>query len=139
MPYLSEIRGEDAVGSGSGNQVSGRAGLDKTYVDTKMRTMQVGKAEPYRPSVRISRKYYEGEFLIYDCKSRHFACVNELSYERCKIARKEGLDSKAERVLECAPLRVFSNFTSCAQEQYILQHRRLNKSMCLVELGAASN
>ncbi|HAZ12425.1 MAG: hypothetical protein A2X86_15920 [Bdellovibrionales bacterium GWA2_49_15] len=118
---------------------SGPEGLKKTYVDTKMRAAKVGNEEPYRPSMRISLKYFEGEFLIYDCKSRHFACVDQPSFERCKTARKEGLDTKAERVLACAPLKMFSKFSDCAKEQYILQHRRLNKSMCLVELGAASN
>ncbi|MBI2521189.1 MAG: hypothetical protein HYV97_12250 [Bdellovibrio sp.] len=114
-------------------------GLKKSYGDSKMRATQVGEAEPYRQSTRISRKYSEGEFLIYDCQSRHFACVDEASYQRCKSERKTGLDTKASRVLPCAPLKFFSKFADCTKKQYVLQHRRHNKSMCLVELGAASN
>lgn len=120
-------------------KISTRENLGKDYVDTKMRKVQVGKVEVYRPPKRISRKYSEGDFLIYDCKERHFACVDPLSYEKCENARKLGLDTKAEKVLACAPLKKFSNFYDCAKEQYALQHRRVNKAMCLVELGAAAN
>lgn len=104
----------------------------------KIRALSTGKEEPYRAPRRISRKLSEGEFLIYDCKERHFACVDEAAFTRCREARDLGLALKKEKILSCAPLKNYKNYNECTKQQYSVQHRRKNKSFCLVELGAES-
>lgn len=40
----------------------------------------------YEP--RISGRYIRGNFLIYDCRSKHFACVNKDSHKDCTKENK---------------------------------------------------
>ncbi len=79
---------------------------------------------------RISNKYYLGEYLIFDCEDRHFACVNALSFDLCKDWRKEDL-KKYRSKLRCAHLKKFFSQEACFQEQMKQIHESKFKLFCL--------
>ncbi|MCP4913152.1 MAG: hypothetical protein GY909_08530 [Oligoflexia bacterium] len=79
---------------------------------------------------RISRKYYRGEHLIYDCKSNHFACVNRESFNLCKENREFDIVER-RRNLRCAPLKVFRTQKECFDEQYKQIHNQKIKIICI--------
>ncbi|MEI8347103.1 MAG: hypothetical protein WCG27_06535, partial [Pseudomonadota bacterium] len=65
-----------------------------------------------RMTKRISEVYKSGMYLIYDCIERHFACVNNDGFERCREQRE--LSKKRGRgLLSCAPLKKFSTTPEC--------------------------
>lgn len=81
-------------------------------------------------SMFISQKYASGEYLIYDCIDRHFACVDKYSYEECQLAREQSITDK-EAGLACAPLMKYEFFLQCAFQQQRYIESRPNKSFCL--------
>ena len=68
------------------------------------------------PNVRISPKYYRGEYLIFDCQDLHFACVNLEGFQLCQEWRREDLQKKRLQ-LKCAPLKKFPSQKACFKEQ----------------------
>lgn len=83
---------------------------------------------------RISDKYRAGSSLIYDCQERHFACVNQTSYEQCGERRDVSLE-KRRAILSCAPLKHFDNLDKCIEELYRVIHSAVNKEFCLLPKG----
>lgn len=79
---------------------------------------------------KLSDKYYRGRFLIYDCESRFFACVNLPSFYNCRENRNKEIDRK-EMLLSCAPLKQFKSQKECFEANYSLIHKVTNKSFCL--------
>jgi len=75
-------------------------------------------------------RFYAGEYLIYDCKKRHFACVNKNGFEYCRLARKK---TKLERhsVYACAHLKSFQTLTNCLEKQYEMIHSLPSKLFCI--------
>ncbi|MCK5074349.1 MAG: hypothetical protein KAQ98_13045 [Bacteriovoracaceae bacterium] len=86
-------------------------------------------------SVRISDKYDAGNYLIYDCIGRHFACVNGKSFRWCKLARKKSkiLD---RAVFACAPLKKFESLKECSKKQYELIHSMPSKIFCINSMSS---
>jgi hypothetical protein len=78
----------------------------------------------------MSWKYRRGPNLIYDCLKRHFACVNNNNFERCKEERVESFRSN-HSVLSCAPLRTFEFIDQCEEEQKKLVNQIPNKNFCI--------
>lgn len=89
----------------------------------------LSEMERIRKEPRISSDFSRGEFLIYDCRNRNFACVNEPSYERCKKLREAGYKNK-KMVLPCAPLKEFKDQPTCFKKHYSLIHRQKAKAFC---------
>lgn len=78
----------------------------------------------------MSWKYRRGANLIYDCRKRHFACVNNDNFERCKEERAESFRLNRS-VLSCAPLKTFEYIGSCEDEQKKLVDKIPNKKFCV--------
>ena len=78
----------------------------------------------------MSWKYRRGSNLIYDCLKRHFACVNNNNFERCKEERVESFRSN-QSVLSCAPLKTFEFIDQCEEEQKKLVNKIPNKKFCI--------
>lgn len=78
---------------------------------------------------RISERYFKGSTLIYDCKERHYVCVDRLSAEDCHRWRDEAL-RKNRFSLECAPLKEFKTNQECVQDQYQRVHDSISKAWC---------
>jgi hypothetical protein len=83
-----------------------------------------------RAGYKIDRKYYGGEYLIYNCEVSNFACVDLPSFQKCTDERKLALENK-RAVLPCAPLKKFKDKISCVQKNYELVHLNAVKGFCL--------
>lgn len=65
----------------------------------------------------INTSYRGGEYLIYDCKGKYYTCVDDTSYDACKIKRKDSKD-KNELKYACAPLKKFKDKEECLAYNY---------------------
>ena len=83
-----------------------------------------------RKEVWISTEYREGSFLIYDCKGRHFTCVNQEGYSKCINLRKYSYD-KRNLNLGCAPLKEYKKAKLCYNALYGMIHSIKSKKFCL--------
>jgi len=86
----------------------------------------------YQERIYISKEYEKGSNLIFDCKGRFWACVNERSKIKCEEARKEGLKYRLSQQLPCAPLKSFKDHNECLKSQYEMMHQRRDRSFCLL-------
>ncbi|MBT7608119.1 MAG: hypothetical protein HN576_00080 [Bacteriovoracaceae bacterium] len=82
------------------------------------------------PEFLISGTYRNGEYLIYDCKKRHFACVNNDSYANCEKRRKESFELKYS-FLPCVPLKKFKEQRLCFKKQVELIGQVPDKKFCI--------
>jgi len=98
---------------------------EEVIIKKKNTDMQEDLNEPW-----ISQKYKRGEYLIYDCKSHYFACVNSISYEICE-EKRDSEKSDGKRFLTCVPLKQFKTQKLCFTEQYKQIHRPKNKLFCI--------
>ncbi|MCB9063152.1 MAG: hypothetical protein H6622_16630 [Halobacteriovoraceae bacterium] len=80
-------------------------------------------------SRQISREYYEGSYLIFNCDDGHFACVNERGFNYCKDKREYAV-ARGEYFLPCGPLKKFKDLTECLHEQDQHVYSLFNKSFC---------
>jgi hypothetical protein len=78
----------------------------------------------------ISSEYRNGEHLIYDCKKRHFACVNDESFEYCQKKRKESFKLRYTHHT-CVPLKKFKDQPSCFEKQIEIIGQIPNKNFCI--------
>jgi hypothetical protein len=99
-------------------------------VFTSFSSMAVDDDFGARTPLLISNIYREGSYLIYDCKDRHFACVDEESYNGCRERREKALRALS-KYLECAPLKKFDTQKKCRKVHYEQMHSVANKSFCL--------
>jgi len=83
------------------------------------------RAEPY-----ISIRYRRGNFLIYDCRKRHYLCVNKQGFAKCKKERSDSLDRKRNN-LRCTPLKSYETQKDCFAASYKQIHSIKNKSFCV--------
>jgi len=79
---------------------------------------------------RMSWRYRRGKNLIYDCRKRHFACVNKDNFDRCKDERKESFRLN-KSVLDCAPLKSYEEIGDCEDEQKKLVEKIPSKKFCV--------
>jgi hypothetical protein len=70
-----------------------------------------------------------GKNLIYDCEKKNFACVNEESFENCRIRRKMAITSELKN-LNCAPLKSFETKKDCLINQYKKQDDLYSIKFC---------
>ncbi|MGB0453583.1 MAG: hypothetical protein ACPGJV_07690 [Bacteriovoracaceae bacterium] len=77
----------------------------------------------------ISLKYHRGSFLIYDCISRHFACVRQENYADCEKRVAQETENQSLK-FSCAPLRAYTTQEECFKKQKELVHRVVDKSFC---------
>ena len=78
---------------------------------------------------RISEEYKSGMYMIYDCLERHFACVNEDGFVKCR-EKREFSKKKRRPFLDCAPLKKFATTPECLKKYYNLIHTPTDKAFC---------
>jgi len=78
----------------------------------------------------ISSKYFRGNFLIYDCIDKHYACVEEQNFLACK-EKRQSLISKGVEKLPCAPFKEYPTYILCIKKQYELMYSKAPYSFCL--------
>lgn len=79
---------------------------------------------------KMSEKYYEGSFLIFNCDHRHWACVDQSSYEDCQGLRKESLQKEYPERPPCAPIANLNTIERCILEQKKLIEGNKEFSFC---------
>lgn len=98
-----------------------------------LQTSLAEEREPHK-SVQISVGYFSGEYLLYDCKKGHFACVDAESFEDCQESRGHFIKI-SESILPCAPLKKFPHFEDCEKAQFEEIERPKKKEFCLLKRG----
>lgn len=78
----------------------------------------------------ISEKYYDGQFLIFDCSKRHWACVDIDGYKLCEKERDEARKN-IKRNLACAPFKEFKTKKECEIFQQSKVNNPEGKKFCL--------
>ncbi len=95
------------------------------FVEDELDEIDRSKQEP-----RLSNKWFRGNYLIYDCDSAHFACVNQSSFIKCENQRSERIGDKNPQ-LGCTPLKKFKTQKRCFKAQYEKLHNQVPKIFCL--------
>ncbi|RLA65417.1 MAG: hypothetical protein DRQ88_03295 [Epsilonproteobacteria bacterium] len=84
-------------------------------------------------SIQVSPLLKSGRYLIYSCKKKFFACVDEFSYEACEQDRLSAI-AKREDFLPCAPLKRFPHYDDCADVQEEKIRQPIKKRFCWYQL-----
>ncbi len=87
--------------------------------------VQIALEEP-----RISNKWFQGNYLVYDCDKGFFACVNNTSYSLCSSQRTTRIEER-NPALGCAPLKRFNTQEECFKVQYQKLHNQMPKLFCI--------
>lgn len=82
-----------------------------------------------RPDYKIDWKYTAGEYLIYDCERRYYACVSKVSNELCIEERKIALNEHAS-VYPCAALTKLEDKKACVLKSYQIVDLNAIKRFC---------
>jgi len=101
----------------------------KLSAATKLDQETLSEMERIRKEPRISSDFSRGEYLIYDCRNRNYACVNEPSFQKCRKFRDDGYKNK-KMLLPCAPLKEMGSQEECFKKHYELIHNQLPKAFC---------
>jgi hypothetical protein len=86
-------------------------------------------AESIKTDYKMDWKYSAGEYLIYDCERKHFACIDKSSQENCVEERAFALAQKLPS-LPCAPLKKYTDKTACVHENYKVVDINALKRFC---------
>jgi len=78
----------------------------------------------------IADNYEAGPHLIYDCNEKHWVCVMESFWDKCRDQRTTDLQDK-KVFLSCAPIGTFTNKRSCFQRQLFLTSNNHGVSLCV--------
>lgn len=62
----------------------------------------------------IGKKLFSGNFLIYNCTDKFYACVNDISNDDCTQKRKVAI-SEGKKVYPCAPIKKFNSYLECSE------------------------
>ena len=80
-------------------------------------------------SIRISRNLKSGEYLIYNCKRKFFACVDQFSFDICRRDRESAIKER-KGFLICAPIKKFDHYDNCTKAYYELIRQPIEKKFC---------
>ncbi len=103
---------------------------ERSLIDNQIKKLQNDEIDRNISEPRISNEYFQGQYLIYDCRQRHYVCVNSASFDKCRGRRDEALDER-RFLLPCAPLLEFKSQKECFQEHYKQVHQLGNRKFCV--------
>ncbi len=75
-------------------------------------------AESMKEDYPIDLLHQAGEYLIYHCERKHYACVNKRSFDDCAEERTKVLENQKEEKLPCYRLIKFDDKVSCVKANY---------------------
>ena len=91
------------------------------FLIISMNSFAETEAEKYAQSrktdYKIDWKYNAGEYFIYDCERKNYACVNLEGNTNCLEERNFAIEKK-ETSYPCAPLGKFNDKKSCVEKSY---------------------
>jgi len=74
------------------------------------------------PGRVLSGEFTSGPYLIFDCRSQTFICVNESGFDYCRQIRQES-QAAGKQILDCAPLKNYLMEEKCgAAAQKAIDH-----------------
>lgn len=82
-----------------------------------------------RSNYAIDWKYHAGQFLIYDCDRKHYACVDSDGFDKCTTARNKSKAEKAKKY-SCAPISKYENKEACVLANYKVLESLALKRFC---------
>ncbi len=85
------------------------------------------EAEP-----QISKEYYRGDHLIYDCEGKYFACVDSFSFNLCSKKRTMALETN-ENNLPCTEFVKYSSQAECNDYARLFRKTSTDKKFCFNE------
>lgn len=77
----------------------------------------------------MNNKYIRGEYLLYDCSSRHFVCTGKNEFELCKKQYERAKDSSLLKY-PCIPYKSFQNQKNCIDNQRTLTEKGITEIFC---------
>jgi hypothetical protein len=86
-------------------------------------------SENNRSQYQIDWNYKAGEYLLFNCERKHFACVNLEGFHHCSEERKYAIENKMA-ILPCAPLKKFSEKKLCVEKNYQVVDQNAMKRFC---------
>lgn len=81
----------------------------------------------------IAENYEAGQYLIYDCKEKHWVCVTEEYHKECQEKRARDVANTEETIHSCAPIGIFPTKKSCFQRQLFLTTHDHGARFCIVD------
>ena len=80
----------------------------------------------------LNWKYRGGSNLIYDCINKYYACVNEISSDRCHEERAKAIENKLDKY-PCAVLKSFAKKEDCLRKNYEVLNANTVKKFCYLD------
>ena len=87
------------------------------------------------PGKAVSGEFFSGPYLIFDCRQQTFICVSESGYDACRNMRQEAVKNN-KRILDCAPLKLFTRFEDCGDAAQDAINRQVSKNFCYLQRPA---
>jgi hypothetical protein len=81
----------------------------------------------------INDRYHAGPYLIFDCRGKYYACVDDVSNDNCSERRKESIELK-KKIYPCAPLKKFDDKEKCLYKNYEVVESVAMKRFCYPKL-----
>ena len=78
---------------------------------------------------QINKKYKAGAYLIYDCKSEYYTCVDDEGFKECRKDRDVSINKKLKHY-PCAPLKAFLSVEACLVKNYEVIESLAFKRFC---------
>jgi hypothetical protein len=81
-------------------------------------------------SIQVSREYYSGPNLIYDCLKKSFICVDDDNAKECESNRAKA-KKEFKTNLSCAVFKRFETIKQCQAYQQIKVNNPEGKRYCV--------
>lgn len=91
-------------------------------------------AKTANKGLKLSKTWFQGRHLVYDCRYDHFACVGERSFDRCVGYLDEDL-SDGKTTVRCTPIKTFADEGECIREQYSIIQKVREMPFCANHLN----
>lgn len=90
----------------------------------------MAEIEYHGDTKQISKKYYDGPYLIYNCTKGHWTCVDLDGYKACQKERDQA-KTDYKRNLTCAAFKEFPSKKECEVYQQSKVNNPDGKKFCL--------
>ncbi|HXH29459.1 MAG TPA: hypothetical protein VNJ01_01480 [Bacteriovoracaceae bacterium] len=74
--------------------------------------------------------YQDGEFLIYNCREKHWACVKSETFDEC-LEDRNADPSELDPLHSCAPVGRFATTRSCFDRQSFMSTQAFGTRVCV--------
>jgi len=100
-----------------------------SFLTFKAYTEEVINIEKARENYSIDSRYKAGNYLIYNCYFRHYACVDFDGSVACNQERKEA-QFEGLHNYPCAFLKTFKSKEECIHKNYDVEYRNALVRFC---------